>query len=231
MTGMHRECIHDPRHGLLVRVHVGGRDVLVRSDKVDKLGRVTTRHTLKLADRHLLGIANDPALTTAERNVYDRTFPSHPCGQSFDLVKCHIRGVTNTALRRAASEVVLHAEPFKHLDMPRIHTHGDINFDLTAWDAHHGVEVGIESEQLGCPVETLAHCLKGVFLITSLEAPHFVCHRICHLCFYSPDYYSLSCFIHTSRSETEEIERDVTKSEILEGRREPLNRFGIQDAV
>ena len=64
---LHRVRVHHPRHGLLVRRHVGCRDVLLRADDVDELGGVAPCESLQLRLRHLTRIAAHAALRAAVR--------------------------------------------------------------------------------------------------------------------------------------------------------------------
>src|SRR5689334_17204920 len=116
VTCVHRIGVHNPRHGLLVGVHIGSRHVLLRSDEVEQLGRVTARHPLDLAHGHLLRVADDAALGAAEWNVDHGALPSHPGRQSAHLVDIHVRRVTDAALGWTARKVVLHAKAFEDLD-------------------------------------------------------------------------------------------------------------------
>src|SRR5690606_3546302 len=132
------------------------------------------------ADRHLTRVTNDPALTTAERNVNDRTFPGHPCRKSLDLVDIHVGSVTNSAFCGTASKVVLHTKTFEHLDVSVIHSNGDVNLYLATRYSHDRIEVVFQPKELGRPVESFAHCFERILFIATLESPHIIGHRICH---------------------------------------------------
>ena len=103
---VHRVRVEDPRHHRRARADVGRRDVLLRPDLVDDLGRVAARHPLELADRERLRVADDAALRAAERQVHQRALPGHPHRERLDLVERDGRVVADAALRRAAGDVV-----------------------------------------------------------------------------------------------------------------------------
>src|SRR4029079_4027999 len=95
---VHRVGAHDPRHRLLVRIHVGSRHVLFWPNEVEQLCGITPRHALELAHGHLLRIADDSSLCTAEWNVDHRALPRHPRRERTHLVDIHIGRITDSAL-------------------------------------------------------------------------------------------------------------------------------------
>ena len=100
--------IHDPGHDLLVGAHVGGGDVLIRSDDVDDFRRKAAGEALKLAAGQVGRVDPDAALGAAEGQVDQRAFPGHPHGQGGDLPQVHVLVVTDAALGRTHGEQVLH---------------------------------------------------------------------------------------------------------------------------
>ena len=80
LAHVHRVRIHDPRHSLLIRVHVRGGNIFFRTDEFDQLSRVAAGNLFQFGLRELLGIADYPALGSSERDVDDCAFPGHPTG-------------------------------------------------------------------------------------------------------------------------------------------------------
>jgi len=65
----------------------------------------------------LCGVADDPALGSAERNIDHRTFPGHPTGQRSYFVERTSRRIANAAFAGAASNRMLHTESREDLQM------------------------------------------------------------------------------------------------------------------
>ena len=84
---VHGVGVHDPRHGLLVGVHVGRGHILLRPDELDDLRGVPARHALQFALAHLLRVADHAALGAAKGDVHHRAFPRHPTGQRAHFVQ------------------------------------------------------------------------------------------------------------------------------------------------
>ena len=106
VTDVHRVRVEDPCHHLRVGTDVGRRDVLLRPDLVDDLGRVAAGEPLELSGGEALRVADDAALRAPEREAHQRTFPGHPHREGLDLVVGDVRVVANAALRRPAGDVV-----------------------------------------------------------------------------------------------------------------------------
>ena len=66
--------IYHPCHDLSVRVYVGGRNILVRTDKRTKSPDISASQAFKFAGGQLGGVHNNAALSTAIRQSDDRTF-------------------------------------------------------------------------------------------------------------------------------------------------------------
>src|SRR3970282_1969868 len=62
---VHRVGVHDPGHGLGVRVDVRGRDVPLGADEHADLGGEAAGQPLDLMRRQLLGVDDDAALAAA----------------------------------------------------------------------------------------------------------------------------------------------------------------------
>src|SRR5439155_4762027 len=95
---VHRDRVHDPRHRLAVRVHVRGRDVLLRADDDRDFGGVPAGHALELPLRHLLRVADYAAFRAAVRDAHDRALPGHPARKGADLVQGDVPVVPDPAL-------------------------------------------------------------------------------------------------------------------------------------
>src|SRR5947208_968646 len=83
------------------------------------------------------------------------------------LIRIHVRSVPNAALGGTASKVMLNAESFKYLNVARVHPYRDINLNLTTRNAHYGVEILVQSQQLSRSVKAFAHCFEWIFLVTA----------------------------------------------------------------
>jgi hypothetical protein len=107
------------------RPDVGGGDVLLRADLVDDLGRVPPGHAFQLSDGELLRVALDAALGATERNPHQRALPGHPHRERPHLVERDVGVVADTALRRAARDVVGDTVALEDLDVAVVHRHRD----------------------------------------------------------------------------------------------------------
>ena len=113
-----------------------------RADQEGNFGGIAPCEGLDFAQRHLLGVATDPTLRTAKGQIHDGTFPGHPHGQGAHLVEGDVWRVANTALGRAAGDIVLHSVPGKYLRAPIVHDHREGDGQLPIWgaqDAAHAV--------------------------------------------------------------------------------------------
>ena len=109
VADLHRVRVHHPRHRLLVRGHVGRRDVLLRADHRQQLGGEAAREALELALRHLARVAAHAALRAAVRQAQQRALPGHPHRERGALAEGHLRVVADAALRRPEHRRVLDA--------------------------------------------------------------------------------------------------------------------------
>ena len=75
---LHRVRVHHPRHRLLVRRHVGRRDVELRADERRELGGEAARDARELALRELTRVAAHAAFRAAVRQAEQRALPGHP---------------------------------------------------------------------------------------------------------------------------------------------------------
>ena len=130
LAHVHGIGVHDPRHRLVVRVHIRRGNVLLRPDELNDVGSVAPSHALELALRHLVRIADDSAFRTAERNVDHRALPCHPAGQGANFIQRYLRRKSNAALARPARHRMLHAKAGEYLNMSVVHHYRDMNNDL-----------------------------------------------------------------------------------------------------
>ena len=118
--------------------------------------------TLDFAERHFLGVAANPALRTAKGQIHDGAFPGHPHGQGAHLAEGDVGRVTNTALGRAAGDIVLHPVPGKYLRASIIHDHREGDGQLPIWSAQDAAHAIIQSQMLGDGVQLLLGNGEGV---------------------------------------------------------------------
>src|SRR5438552_9200261 len=116
VTSVHGIGVHDPRHRLLVSVHVRRGNIFLGSDEIEQLRRIASRHPFKLAEGHLNWIADDAALGAAKWNVDDGTLPCHPRSQGPHFVEVNVGSETDAALRRTARKVMLNAKALEDLN-------------------------------------------------------------------------------------------------------------------
>ena len=176
LAHVHGVGVHDPRHGLLVGVHVRRGNVLLRPDELDDLRGVAARHALQLALAHALGIADDAALGSAEGNIDDRALPGHPTGQRAHFVQRDIGRVADAALARTARHGVLHAEAGEHVDHAVVQGHRKVNDDLPRRRAQHLPQSFIEIQLARGKVEARALRLPGIDLLVQRNAGISGCH-------------------------------------------------------
>src|SRR6185369_952718 len=74
----HGNCVHDPGHGLRIRVNIGRRDVSIRPDDWSDLESIPAREPFEFSLRHALRITNYAALSSSIRNSHGGAFPGHP---------------------------------------------------------------------------------------------------------------------------------------------------------
>ena len=158
---VHRERVEDPRHHLRARADVGRRDVALRADLVDDLGRVAARHALELLGRELLRVADDAALGAAEREVHQRALPRHPHRQRLELVERDRGVVADAALRRAARDVVRDAPAGEDAHAAVVHRHRDRDLDRLLARAEDRDEVVVDAERVGHVLQLLLGHLQG----------------------------------------------------------------------
>ena len=130
LAHVHGIGIHDPRHGLLVGVHVGSGNIFFRPDEFEQLSGVAARHTFEFAARHFLGIADDAALGSAKWNVDDSALPRHPAGECADFVESNVRAIADAAFGRSASDGMLDTVAGENFQLAIVELDRDMNDDL-----------------------------------------------------------------------------------------------------
>jgi hypothetical protein len=145
--------VHDPRHDLGVRVHVGGRDVPVDPQHEADLVRVPLRHLPQLLVAHAAGIDLDPALGSAEGQVDERGLPGHERGERADLVEVGLRMEPDPALARPAGAVVLHPVADEDLEAAVVHPDRDLDPHLPERGLEEDAVLHVEPGRLGAQVE------------------------------------------------------------------------------
>src|SRR6202789_3324537 len=162
LAHVHGVAVHDPGHGLLVGVHVGRGDVFFRADELDERGSVAAGHALELALGHVLWVADDAALGSAEGDVDDGALPGHPGGEGADFVERDVGRVADAAFGGAARDGVLDAIAGEDFDAAVVHGDGDVDDDLAGGVAQDFPDAGFEVESSGGLVEACGLREPGV---------------------------------------------------------------------
>ena len=180
-TDVHGVGVHDPRHRLLVGVHVRCGHVAVRTEDVDDGRRVAARDALELADGELARIADHATLAAAEGDVDDRALPRHPGREGAHLVDVHIGREANAALAGATQEVVLDSVAGEDPDRPVVHAHRQRDGQLAFRCPQQTAQSLVEVQQVRSAVEQLLHRGEGIELVglCLLRDDRSVRHREC----------------------------------------------------
>src|SRR5579872_364269 len=164
IAAMHAVGVHDPRHDLGRRPHVGRGDVAVGPHQDFDFGSIAARQVLELGLGQDLGIAHDAALGAAVRQTDHRALPGHQHRQRPDLVQGHIRMVADPALRRAEDRAVVNPVSGEHLDRAILalhrERHGQLAFRIHEELAH----TALERQQVRRLVELLTCDHPRIFL-------------------------------------------------------------------
>src|SRR2546422_237870 len=159
---VHRDRVHDPRHRLAVRVHVRGRDVLLRADDDRDFGGVPAGHALELPPRHLLRGADHAAFLAPVPAAPDPALPGHPARKGADLVQGDVPVVPDPALERPDRVVVLHAVAGENPHLAVVHLHREVHRELAARVLQDLEEPGVQVQLLAGPVDLLPGDVKGI---------------------------------------------------------------------
>ena len=135
--------VHHPGHDLRISVHIRGRDISFRANVMSQCADVATAHTFELSLRHLFGVADHAAFSSAEGNVHHGRFPGHPGSQGTHGVNGLVGMEANATLRRSPGVVILYAEAFEDLDYAVVHPHREADVELAHWFAEQSMEGGI----------------------------------------------------------------------------------------
>ena len=79
-----------------------------------------------------MGINDDAAFSSAERDIDHRAFPGHPTGQGADFVEIDVWRVTQTAFGRATGDRMLHPESGKDFQAAIVHGYRYMDDDFAA---------------------------------------------------------------------------------------------------
>ena len=123
-TALHRVRVHHPRHRLLVRGHVRGRDVLLRADDRQELRGEAPGEPLELGLRHDPRVAADAALRSAVGKTEQRALPGHPHRERGAFAEGDLGVVADPALGRPEHARVLDAVPHEDDAAAVVETHG-----------------------------------------------------------------------------------------------------------
>ncbi len=150
---MHGDGVHDPGHDLGVRVHVGCRDVDLRTDDVTDLSSVATREVFELGPRKQLGIDGDSALGAAVGQIVDGALPGHPHGQGPHLVQRDVLVIANAALGGTQDAVVVYTVPGERTPAAVVHLHREADRELTVTAPERVSHLVVEVHAVGSGVE------------------------------------------------------------------------------
>ena len=184
LAHVHGVGVHHPGHGLLVGAHVGCGNVLFRADELHQLGGVAAGHALQFALRHLVRVADDAALGSAEGDVDHGALPGHPTGQRADFVERDVGRVADSAFARAARDGVLHAVAGEDFDAAVVHHDRDVDDQFAGGLAQHLPHAFVEVQLVRGEVEAGFLGEPGVGFL-------FKCQLGLELCGFS----SLGCFL------------------------------------
>ena len=152
----HAVGVHDPRHGLRIRVDIGRGNVFIRSNDRRNFVCITAGEAFELVLGELVWIANNPPFRSTERKIDDGALPGHPGSQSFHLIKSDLRVIANAAFAGTSRAVVLHAESVEHVNRAVVHLDGQRKRERPPRAAQHFAHARIEAALFGGGIE-LAH--------------------------------------------------------------------------
>ena len=116
---VHGVGVHDPRHRLLVGVHVRRGNVLLRPDELDQLRRVAARQPLQFALDILCGSQITPPFAPPNGMLTTAHFHVIQLASARTSSRRHVRRVADAALARPRARRVLHAIAGEDLDACR----------------------------------------------------------------------------------------------------------------
>ena len=118
-----------PAHDRGVRIHIGCRDVAIGTDDVIDRANISARKTLQFEPGETLWIDLYAALRSAEGQIHNRAFDSHPETKRSHFLSSHLRVKSNPALRWTASIVILNSPAFEGPQRPVIHAYRNVHMD------------------------------------------------------------------------------------------------------
>jgi hypothetical protein len=144
---------------------IRGWNVPERTDVSGQLANPATANLLLLSWAEVMGIADHPAFSAAQRDIHHGTFPGHPHSQSLYPVGGFQRMEADAALGRTPGVVVLYAKASEHLDAAVIHPHRDGHVVFPHRVAQK-ISDGIRHvENVRYPVELGLSHLEGVVIL------------------------------------------------------------------
>ena len=159
--------VHEPRHDLLVRPHVGAHDVGMRTDERNHFLHVTPRDGFELVPRKLGGIARNAAFGAAVGQIGERAFPAHPHGERRGFSHGKTGRETGAALGRAKRQVVLNAIALESLNAAVVHVNRERDRD-GALRIHQPIAVvAIDFQVIGDDLELVASHLEHVVVVNA----------------------------------------------------------------
>ena len=171
-AAVHGVGVHYPGHGAFVGVHVGRRDVFLRSDDVDDGRGVAAGDTFEFDLGHDGGVTDDAAFAAAVGEIDDCALPGHPGGEGADLVEGNVGRVADAAFGGAAGDGVLDAVAGEDLDLAIVKHDGDGDGELFGGGLEDLAKTGVEREALSGIVETDLGVTPRVELVGGVVGEH-----------------------------------------------------------
>src|SRR5262245_4494097 len=145
----HGVAVHDPGHRLLVGAEIRRRDVEIRTDEEDDLGRVAPRQGLPLPERQRAGVAADAPLGAPVGEAPEGALPAPHQGRGRDGAQIDVEVVAEAALRWPESRVVVHPVAHEHLGPAGVHPDWDRDDEGPTGMAKPLVNLVLQGDALG----------------------------------------------------------------------------------
>src|SRR5262245_26169816 len=149
----HGVSVHDPGHRLLVGAEIRRRNVEIRTDEEDDLGRVAPRQGLSLPEGQRPGVTADAPLGPAVGQAHERALPAHQHGQGRHLAQTDVEVVAEAPLRWPEGCVVVYPIAHEHLGPAGVHPDWDGDDEGPAGMAKPLVNLVVQGDPLGHAVE------------------------------------------------------------------------------
>ena len=153
--------VHDPRHHLGARAHVGGGDVDIGAEEIVDGVDEPPGDAFQFPDGEPRGIDRDAAFGAAVGNVHHGRLPGHQRGQRADLVEVDLRVIPQASFHGAAGIVVLDAISDERLHLARVEFDRNPHLHFSFCRQQEAADVIGEVELVGCPVEVDADGFAG----------------------------------------------------------------------